>query len=126
MSSPSTKPFKKPSKLPFCVHLYMPKPLYHPTSNKCIIITTDCLEYYETSSSTAAIYKYNIDTNESQILYKYNIDTNESQIIYKYTNTFTSNYHGQFIDPSNNTLILYGGTFGIFDLNTNQMKQIND
>eukprot|EP01084_Bolivina_argentea_P309926 536149_1 len=114
MSSPSTKPFKKPSKLPFCVHLYMPKPLYHPTSNKCIIITTHkFIEYYETTGSTAAIYKYNIDTNESQI-------------IYKYTNTFTSNYHGQFIDPSNNTLILYGGTFGIFDLNTNQMKQIND
>eukprot|EP01084_Bolivina_argentea_P309928 536151_1 len=89
MSSPSTKPFKKPSKLPFCVHLYMPKPLYHPTSNKCIIITTNFIEY----ETTTGIYTYNIETNKSQTVYKYN-------------NTFKPTLHDQFIDPSNNTLIL--------------------
>ncbi len=50
-------------------------------------------------------------------------------MIYKYDNTFKPEGHGQFIDASNNTLILYGGqhhdyTFQIFDLDTKQIKPI--
>eukprot|EP01084_Bolivina_argentea_P262298 443509_1 len=91
---------------------YMPKPSYDPIHKNCIIIST----HYQETQTTAGIYKYNIETNESQIIYKYN-------------NTFKASEHGQFIDKSNNTLILYGGgydTFKVFDLNNNQMKQIND
>eukprot|EP01084_Bolivina_argentea_P191229 328492_1 len=89
MSTPSAKPFTKSSKLPFCVGEYMPKPLQHPTNSKCIIISTHCAEY----KTTHAIYTYNLQTNESQI-------------IYTYDSTFYARYHGQFIDTSNNTLIL--------------------
>ncbi len=63
-------------------------------------------------------------------IYKYNILTNESQIIYKYNDTFKPYSHGQFINSSNNTLIIYGGgwnnTFEIFDLNNNKMEKTND
>eukprot|EP01084_Bolivina_argentea_P254166 427224_1 len=91
---------------------YIPKPSYDPTNKNCIIISTNC---YETQTTPG--------------IYKYNMVTNESQIIYKYDGIFTPDRHGQFIDPSNNTLILYGGEYDIwqtFDLNTNTMKQIND
>eukprot|EP01084_Bolivina_argentea_P263686 446389_1 len=66
------------------------------------------------------------DNKTTPGIYKYNIETNESQMIYKYNNTFNPAYHGQFIDPSNNTVILFGGnynTFQVFDLNINQMIQ---
>eukprot|EP01084_Bolivina_argentea_P288528 495226_1 len=91
MSSPSTKPFTKSGLLPVCVIGIMSKPVYHPTNNKCIIISTNYCE-----NKTAGIYKYNMQTNESQTICKYN-------------NTFKPLGHGQFIDTSNNTLILYGG-----------------
>eukprot|EP01084_Bolivina_argentea_P288525 495223_1 len=112
MSTPSAKPFTKSSRLPFCVGVLMPKPSPHPTNSECIIISTNLFE----NQTTPAIYTYNPQTNESQIIYEYN-------------QTFNPNLHGQFIDKSNNTLILYGGerdTFKIFDLNTNQTKQTND
>eukprot|EP01084_Bolivina_argentea_P045011 82845_1 len=92
MSTQFTKPFTKSSKLPFCVFYEMPKPSPHPTNSECIIISTD----YEECQTTPAIYTYNMETNKSQIIYKYN-------------KTFNPNSHGQFIDTSNNTLILYGG-----------------
>eukprot|EP01084_Bolivina_argentea_P168500 292197_1 len=78
---------------------------YDPINKNCIIISTS----YDEHKTTPGIYTYNLVTNESQIIYKYN-------------NTFKPKYHGQFIDTSNNTLILYGGIwnmFKIFDLNTN-------
>eukprot|EP01084_Bolivina_argentea_P188121 323924_1 len=93
-------------------HYFIPKPLYHPSNKDCVIISTD----YEENYITPGIYIYNIVQNEFQIIHKYN-------------NTNYSEKHGQFIDPSNHTLILYGGkydTFKIFDLNTNRMKPIND
>eukprot|EP01084_Bolivina_argentea_P316920 549435_1 len=94
---------------------HMPKPLYDPTNKNCIIIST----HFQENKTTAGIYKYNTQTNESQIIYQYH-----------YSYTFKPDGHGQFIDTSNNILILYGGwndnTFKIFDLNTNQIKQIND
>eukprot|EP01084_Bolivina_argentea_P288527 495225_1 len=90
----ATKTITSCSKLPFCVVTYMPKPSQHPTNKNCIIISTYCYE----REITPAIYTYNPETNESQI-------------IYKYDDTFKSQYHGQFIDPSNNTLILYGGKY---------------
>eukprot|EP01084_Bolivina_argentea_P077929 141406_1 len=89
----------------------IPKPAYHPIDTNCIIIST----HHNENGTTPGIYKYNIITNKSQIISKYN-------------NTLKPASHGQFIDTSNNTLILYGGrnnTFEIFDLNTKQMKQIN-
>eukprot|EP01084_Bolivina_argentea_P233626 393446_1 len=73
---------------------YTPKPSQDPTNKKCIIISTHYAEY----GTIAGIYKYNIETNESQIIYKYN-------------ETFKPDGHGQFIDTSNNTLILYGGEY---------------
>jgi len=100
------------SKLPFCLGTYVPKPSYDPTNKNYIIISANCNE----KKTTPAIFKYNLVTKESQIIYKYN-------------QTFKPSYHGQFINTLNNTLILYGGIshiFKIFDLNTNQIKQIND
>eukprot|EP01084_Bolivina_argentea_P021451 39861_1 len=96
--------FMSSHELPFCVGLYIPKPSQDPTNKNCIIIST----YYDEKQTTAGIYKYNLVSNESQIIYKYN-------------NTFNNApyYHGQFVDTSNNTLILYGGyydTFKVFDL----------
>eukprot|EP01084_Bolivina_argentea_P208675 355677_1 len=91
MSSSSTKPFTKSSKyLSFCVERYIPKPSQHPTNNKWIVIST----YYLENKTTPGIYKYNMETNKSQMIYKYNY-------------TFDPYNHGQFIDVSNNTLILY-------------------
>eukprot|EP01084_Bolivina_argentea_P265401 449858_1 len=87
----------------FCWGSYIPKPSYHSTNKNCIIISTD----YQ-------------DTNLTRGIYTFDLVTNESQNIYKYNNTFKPTDHGQFIDSSNNTLILYGGgndTFAIFDLN---------
>eukprot|EP01084_Bolivina_argentea_P077106 139799_1 len=108
----------KSTKLPITCDAYIPKPSQDPTNKNCIIITTN---NYDEDETTPGIYKYNLVSNESQI-------------IYKYDDTFKSSDHGQFTDALNNTLILYGGddeklddaTFKIFDLNTNQMKQIND
>eukprot|EP01084_Bolivina_argentea_P227037 383460_1 len=105
------------SKLTLTFSSYIPKPSSYPTNKNCIIIST----HYAENRTTPGIYKYNLISNESQIIYKYN-DTLEPDL------------HGQFIDTANNTLILYGGKhflgmggiFKIFDLNTNQMKQIND
>eukprot|EP01084_Bolivina_argentea_P262297 443508_1 len=108
MSSSSTKPS-------LCIKRYIPKPSYDPTNKNCIIITAN----YKEEQTTSGICKYNIVTNEWHTIYKYNENDN----------TFKPHYHGQFIDKSNNTLILYGGgydTFKVFDLNNNQMKQIND
>eukprot|EP01084_Bolivina_argentea_P199407 341209_1 len=105
-------PFIKSIKLPISCNSGIPKPSHDPTNRNCIVIST----YHQETGMTPGIYRYNIMTNESKIIYKYN-------------NTFNPDGHGQFIDTSNNTLILYGGdddTFKIFDLNTNQMKQIND
>ncbi len=105
-------PFIKLDKLPITCGGYISKPSQDPTNKNCIIISAD----YEEDETTPGIYKYNFVTNESQIIYKYN-------------NTFKPDRHGQFIDLSNNTLILYGGVgdeFQIFDLNTNQMKKISD
>eukprot|EP01084_Bolivina_argentea_P283399 485353_1 len=102
------------SKVTITVKGCIPKPSQHPTNNKCIIIST----YFGEDKTTPAIYTYNMETNESEIIYKYNNTFN-----------FKPECHGQFIDASNNTLILYGGvneTFKTFDLNTNQIKQIND
>eukprot|EP01084_Bolivina_argentea_P276549 471890_1 len=100
-------PFVKSPKLPVSCADYIPKPSYDTTNRNCIVISTGYDEY----KTTPGIYKYNIVSNESQIIYKYN-------------QTFTGEYHGQFIDTSNNTLILYGGgsynIFKTFDLNTNQ------
>eukprot|EP01084_Bolivina_argentea_P251229 421293_1 len=90
----------------------VPKPSYDPINRNCIIIST----HYKEDQTTPGIYTYNPQTNESQI-------------IYKYDDKFESYRHGQFINTSNNTLILYGGftgIFKIFDLNTNRMKQVND
>eukprot|EP01084_Bolivina_argentea_P191266 328557_1 len=111
MSSTSTQPVSSLSQLAFCLEHYIPKPSYDPTNKNCIIIST----HYKATKTPAGIYKYNIETNKPEIICKYN-------------NTFKSQYHGQFINTSNNTLILYGGDyniFKIFDLNTNQIKQIN-
>eukprot|EP01084_Bolivina_argentea_P077560 140725_1 len=108
----SSCPFTNSYQLPCSWQCYLPKPSYHPTNKNCIIITT----HYDEKKTTPGIYTYDIVTNKSQIIYKYN-------------NTFKPWAHGQFIDISNNTLILYGGdndTFKIFDLNTNEIKQIND
>eukprot|EP01084_Bolivina_argentea_P198252 339538_1 len=97
MSSSSTKPVANSSKSQLTFYYFIPKPSQHPTNNKCIIISTHSRE----DKTTAGIYKYNIETNESQIIYKYNdIDS--------YC-TFETDGHGQFINTSNNTLILYGG-----------------
>eukprot|EP01084_Bolivina_argentea_P119946 212652_1 len=107
-----SSPFVQSPQLPISVNYYIPKPSYDPTNRNCIIICTD----YEDVQTTPGIYKYDIIKNESQI-------------IHKYKDTFYPDCHGQFIDISNNTLIVYGGrnkTFKIFDLNTNQIKQIND
>eukprot|EP01084_Bolivina_argentea_P275486 469824_1 len=102
--SSQTSAFIKLAALPITFYSYIPKPSYHPTNKNCIIIST---KYDEKQTIMPGIYKYNIEINESQIIYKYN-------------NTFKPNRHGQFIDTSNNMLILYGGgfeTFKIFDLN---------
>eukprot|EP01084_Bolivina_argentea_P255281 429331_1 len=107
MSSPSTKTVANSSKLQRTFDDFIPKPLHHPNNKKCIIITTQCNDRKKTPG-----------------IYSYNVQTNESQIIYKYDHTFKGKFHGQFIDTSNNTLILYGGSshiFNTFDLNTNQM-----
>eukprot|EP01084_Bolivina_argentea_P198253 339539_1 len=92
MSTQFTKPFTKSSKLPFCVRLYIPKPSPHPTNSECIVIST----HFSERQTAPAIYTYNLQTNKSQIIYKYN-------------DIFKTYGHGQFIDASNNTLILYGG-----------------
>eukprot|EP01084_Bolivina_argentea_P284800 488198_1 len=102
-------PFIKSSELPMSFFYYIPRPSYDPASKNCIVISTDRAEF----GATAGIYKYNLVSNESQI-------------VYKYDDTFKHYYHGQFIDTSNNTLILYGKQGNTFDLNTNQMKQTND
>eukprot|EP01084_Bolivina_argentea_P141714 249004_1 len=103
--------FAIPTESPISFSSYIQKPSQDPTSRNCIIIST----HYNENKTTPGIYKYNLVTNESQI-------------IYKYDGTFKPSSHDQFIDTSNNTLILYGGlwnTFKVFDLNTNQIKQIN-
>eukprot|EP01084_Bolivina_argentea_P052742 96866_1 len=92
MSSTSTNPVT--SSTPLCSIRYIPKPSYDPTNKNCIIITTSDRE----KNTTPGIYKYNMETNESEIIYKYN-------------NTFQPCCHGQFIDTSNNTLILYGDRY---------------
>eukprot|EP01084_Bolivina_argentea_P268587 456252_1 len=105
-------PFVKSPRLPISVNYLIPKPSYHPTDKNCIVISTD----YEEQQIISGIHKYNMVTNESQI-------------IHEYDDTLKPEEHGQFIDPSNNTLLIYGGiynTFKTFDLNTNQIKQIND
>eukprot|EP01084_Bolivina_argentea_P284799 488197_1 len=102
-------PFIKSSELPVSFSYYIPKPSYDPANKNCIVISTDHSEVRE----TAGIYKYNLVSNESQIVYEY--DDNDRPA-----------GHGQFIDTSNNTLILYGKQGNTFDLNTNQMKQTND
>eukprot|EP01084_Bolivina_argentea_P019923 37058_1 len=105
-------PFIKCSQLPISFISEIPKPSYDSTNKNCIIISS----YYRESQTTEGIYKYNVETNESEL-------------IYKYDNTCKSSDPGQFIDPSNNTLILFGGDFNIFetfDLNKNKMKQKND
>eukprot|EP01084_Bolivina_argentea_P120301 213227_1 len=84
-------PFIKSPKLSTSFNYYFPKPTYDPTNKNCIIISTT----YNEIQTTPAIYKYNIETNESQIIYKYN-------------NILKPCAHGQFINTSNNTLILYG------------------
>eukprot|EP01084_Bolivina_argentea_P132900 234520_1 len=112
MSSSCMNLFIKLAKLPMSFGSSIVKPAYDPTNKNCIIISTHCNEYQTTTG-----------------IHKYDMVSNKSEIIYKYDGTFTPLCHGQFIDASNNTLILYGGcnnTFKIFDLNTNQMKQIND
>eukprot|EP01084_Bolivina_argentea_P120300 213226_1 len=86
-----SSPFAKSSELPVSFRWYIPKPLHDPTNTHCIIIST----YYNETETTPGIYKYNIETNESQIIYKYN-------------NILKPCAHGQFINTSNNTLILYG------------------
>eukprot|EP01084_Bolivina_argentea_P268588 456253_1 len=101
-------PFVKSPRLPISVNYLIPKPSYHPTDKNCIVISTD----YEEQQIISGIHKYNMVTNESQI-------------IHEYDDTLKPEEHGQFIDPSNNTLLIYGGiynTFKTFDLNTNQMK----
>eukprot|EP01084_Bolivina_argentea_P074134 134498_1 len=103
--------FIKSDQLPMCFNADIPKPSYDPVNKNCIIIST------------------NYKNKQTRGIYKYNMVTNESEIIHKYNGTCEPDRHGQFIDPSNNTLILYGGareTFKIFDLNTNKMKQNND
>eukprot|EP01084_Bolivina_argentea_P257621 434070_1 len=111
-----SSPFKRSHKLPINFNYYIPKPIHHPTDPNCIIISSICLK----NEKNGGIYKYNILTNESQMIYKYD-DTTFTH------HTGSPSYHGQFIDPSNNTLVLYGGfdsIYKIFDLNTNQMQQI--
>eukprot|EP01084_Bolivina_argentea_P293052 503972_1 len=110
MSSPFTKCYQ----LQISCCYYIPKPSYDPTNKNCIVIST---HYFE-SRTTGGIYRYNIVTNDSEIICNYK------------SNTFYPVYHSQFINPSNNTLILFGGinnTFEQFDLNTNKMiiKQTN-
>eukprot|EP01084_Bolivina_argentea_P162192 282288_1 len=105
-------PFTKSSKLPITLKYSICKPSYHPINKNCVIIST----YYEEDATTPGIYTYNLVSNESQLIYKYN-------------NTIKPCNYGQFVDISNNTLILYGGnieTFKIFDLNANQMKQTTE
>eukprot|EP01084_Bolivina_argentea_P191228 328489_1 len=96
-------------KLPFCMREYIPKPSPHPTNSECIIIST----HYEEDETTAGIYTYNLQTNESQMIYEYN-DT-----------TFKPYGHGQFIDVSNNTLILYGGYHETFYFHKKQIFILN-
>eukprot|EP01084_Bolivina_argentea_P077479 140525_1 len=103
--------FTKLDPLGISVRHYIPKPVYDLTDNNCIIISTD----YEENQTTAGIHKYNMQTNELQT-------------IYKYDNALKPEFYGQFIDPSNGTLILFGGScdiFEVFDLRTNKMKQKN-
>eukprot|EP01084_Bolivina_argentea_P077931 141408_1 len=98
--------------LPFCFNSYIPKPSLDSTNKNMIIISTSSTE----NGTTPGIYRYNLVSNKSQIIYKYSG-----------TYRYLPDRHGQFIDISNNTLILYGGKTNelkIFDLNANQMKQI--
>eukprot|EP01084_Bolivina_argentea_P210775 358646_1 len=93
MSSAFTRSYE----LPISFRSYIPKPSYDPTNNNCIIISTyyDNMFYYTNTNQTSGIYKYDMVSNKSQIIHEYN-------------DTFKPCYHSQFIDTSNNTLILYG------------------
>eukprot|EP01084_Bolivina_argentea_P254169 427229_1 len=105
-------PCTESTKLAIGFRQCIPKASCDPKDKKCIVICTD----YSEIQTTPGIYQYNLISNKSQIIYKYN-------------NTIKPQLHSQFIDTSNNTLILYGGacnTFKVFDLNTNEIKQIND
>eukprot|EP01084_Bolivina_argentea_P281460 481564_1 len=102
-------PFIKCTQLPIDFGGEVPKPSHDPINKNCIVISTDHREIAQASG-----------------IYKYDMYTNELNLVYKYDNTFKPSYHGQFVDPSNNTLILFGGDFNIFetfDLNKNKMKQ---
>eukprot|EP01084_Bolivina_argentea_P103433 185261_1 len=95
--------------LPFSLSHIIPKPLFHPIYKNCIVISTYCRNYHQRYTSG---------------IYIINLDTNELRMIGKYEQTFKPYDHGQFIDPSNNTLIVFGnGVYGVFDLNTHKMKE---
>eukprot|EP01084_Bolivina_argentea_P233625 393445_1 len=94
MSSLCSDPLTRSTKLPITFDKYILKPSQDPINKNCIIISTR----YDEDETTPGIYKYNMEKNESQIIYKYN-------------QTFQPYAHGQFIDRSNNTLILYGGEY---------------
>eukprot|EP01084_Bolivina_argentea_P052744 96868_1 len=106
MPSTSTKPVTSSTQSPLCLRQYIPKPSYHPTNKNCIIISTDYTE-----NNVNKRYEMIKATLTTPGIYKYNMETNESEIIYKYNNTFQPCCHGQFIDTSNNTLILYGDRY---------------
>eukprot|EP01084_Bolivina_argentea_P299571 516396_1 len=92
------------SECAFKFHYYIPKPSYHPKNKDVVVISTDCAE------DCSGIYEYNLTKN-----------TFNCNKIHTYKQTFYRS-HGQFIDPKNELLYIFGnGEFGIFDLNTNVM-----
>ncbi len=102
--------FVESHQLPITLTDSIPKPIPDSFDTDCIIISTD----YQERSTTPGIYNYNTRTNKLEIIYKYDEH-----------GTFQGENHGQFVDPSNNSLILYGGTYQIFqtfDFNTKNIK----
>eukprot|EP01084_Bolivina_argentea_P075126 136213_1 len=99
------------AEIPIDCYYALPKPLKHPLISNCIIMSTD----YEERQITPGIYQYNVESNKCSLIYKYN-------------NECTPECHGQYMDPVNNLLYLFGrrNVLNAFDLKTNTMQKINN
>eukprot|EP01084_Bolivina_argentea_P226147 382031_1 len=89
---------------------YIPKPSYHAKNQDVVIISTDCEELNKKGIRCMGVYEYDMKKNTLNR-------------IHTYESTFSPYNHGQFIDPQNELLYIFGNKiFGIFDLNTNLMN----
>ncbi len=106
------KPFQKLQQIPQHLPPYTPKPIFHPTDQKCVIMSSNANEYTQ-----SGIFKHNLENNESKLLVTYDAIGEEMEA------------HAQFIDTKNNKLYICGdGSFITYNLNNNEAKlgDIND